>query len=72
MSEVRVDTSTGNGSTGNRLKVFSNSNVQGTDITYTSDAINGDTFTINETGVYAISYTANASAGDVFTISLNA
>ena len=74
VSQVRVDTSSTNGSAGvgDRVKVFTNSSSSGSDITYNPSGTNGDSFTINTTGIYAISYTGNASAGDAFTISLNA
>lgn len=72
-SQVTVDGSTSNGSSGNRVKVYTGVRINtGSDILYTSDSVNGDTFTINTDGLYSISYSASASLGDNFAISINA
>lgn len=71
-SEVVVDTSSANGSTGVRVKCFTNTQINiGSDITYTSDATNGDYFTINRDGLYSISFTGAATGLDAIGISLN-
>ncbi len=46
------------GSTGNRVRCFlaAGATTVGTGITYASDAVNGDKFTVNETGVYSLSW----------------
>lgn len=56
-SEVHVTTNAGYGSTNTVICRFTNieENI-GTGITYASSATLGDTFTINETGLYAIEY----------------
>jgi len=57
-SEVQLQGSVGNGSVGNRARVFTSVVVNtGVAITYNSDATNGDSFTINEAGVYTIGLT---------------
>lgn len=72
-SMIRIDTSNGYGSVGTRVRKFSNvTSTAGTDITYTADATNGDTFTINANGVYAISYSQTLQNIGVNGISLNA
>lgn len=43
----------------------------GSDITYTSDATNGDSWTINATGKYAISYTDDFTSAQNLGISVN-
>lgn len=56
-SSVVVDTGNGHGSTDNKIRRFTNSTTKGTAITHATSAANGDTFTINEDGMYAIIYT---------------
>lgn len=64
--------SAGNGSTGIRCKVFSTTLISsGTNISYTSDGVNGDSWTINKSGVYAISFHGVAGSPDNFAISHN-
>lgn len=71
-SEVTVDTGNGFGSSGLYARRFANVDVNfGTDITLTQSATDGDSFTINQNGVYAISYTDYSQFGDTFVISLN-
>lgn len=53
---VEANTGAGHGSTGTKIRCFSNSTTTGSNITYASDATNGDTFTINADGIYTITY----------------
>jgi len=74
-SSVVIDTPTGHGSSGTKVRTFTSGNVTtiGTDITYASDTTNGDTFTVNTAGVYAISYSdSRAATTATIGISLNA
>lgn len=61
-SEVFCDTGNGHGSTDTTVRRFTNATTTGTAITRASTAANGDTFTINEDGVYAMSYTDRVTA----------
>jgi hypothetical protein len=71
-SEVSVDTGNGFGSTGTFALRFTNTDVStGTAITYSQSAVNGDSFTINSTGIYGISYTDGTPSGDNTAISVN-
>lgn len=71
-SEVSVSTGSGYGSTGQYVRTFSTVDANyGSDITYTSDTTNGDYFTINTTGLYAITYSDGSPNTDYFTISVN-
>lgn len=73
-SQVTVNTQGGYGSTGTAVVYYAAiESTVGTDITYTSDVVNGDTFTINTTGGYAVFVNSRTtpSASD-FGISLNA
>lgn len=71
-SEVTMDTGNGFGSTGLYARRFSNVDVNiGSDITLAQNATNGDSFTINTNGIYAISYTNYSANGDTSSISLN-
>lgn len=59
-SQIRVEISTGNGSANTTVRYFQNIAIQtGSDITYAASSVNGDTFTINTTGVYTITYRDN-------------
>jgi len=78
-SMVRVNTVGGMGSTNTAIRYFNNNTngvngcvIQGSDITYTPSTVNGDSFTINTAGVYAISYTDNFTGQNWVGISLNA
>lgn len=64
-SYVIADTPTGHGSTGTKVRKFTSANTTtvGTAITYAADATNGDTFTINENGVYSIRFSDGYSTG---------
>lgn len=72
-SMVRMDTGNGHGSTNTRIRRFTNiTSQQGSAITVTQSATDGDSFTINEDGVYSIGYSDMRSAGDaIMGISLN-
>ena len=72
-SSVRVDTANGYGSTGTKIRRFSNvrDNI-GTDIEYVPSAINGDSFVVKSAGIYAISYDEDFTAATFFGISKNA
>lgn len=72
-SQVRVNTSNGYGSnSSNKIRRFSGSvDNYGTAITYAQSSTVGDSFTINEDGLYAISYTDQGSGSDTFGLSLN-
>jgi hypothetical protein len=67
-SSVRVDTANGYGSTGTRIRRFSNvrDNI-GNDIEYVPSAVNGDSFVVKSAGIYNISYTElyNATATSI-------
>jgi hypothetical protein len=72
---VRVDTANGYGSTGTRIRRFSNirDNI-GVDVEYLDSPTNGASFTVKSAGIYNISYTevtSSESSGD-FGISKNA
>jgi hypothetical protein len=56
-SSVRVDTANGYGSTGTRIRRFSNvrDNI-GNDIEYVPSAVNGDSFVVKSAGIYHVSY----------------
>jgi len=72
VSEVAVNTGDGFGSVGIFARRFQSVDVySGSDITYTQSAINGDSFLINTTGIYAISNTDFSWPGDTFSISVN-
>lgn len=71
-SEVSLDTGNSYGSTGIYARRFTNTDANvGPDITYTADATNGDSFTVNANGTYAVSYSDGSGTGDVIGISLN-
>jgi len=72
-SMVRVNTAAGYGSTNTGVRRYTNTvTSQGADITYTPSAINGDLFTINTAGVYAISASDNWNTALSFALTLNA
>lgn len=73
-SAIRLDTAAGNGSTATKVRRFTNLRQSvGTDVTYTSSSVNGDSFTINKPGLYHISYSdsSNGAAAD-YAITKNA
>lgn len=62
-SEITVDSGNGHGSTNTKIRRFSNTRKSvGIAITYADSASLGGTFTINETGVYAVTYNDSNSA----------
>lgn len=72
-SLIRVAQTNGSGAVATRIKRFSNLITQeGSGVTFTDDANNGSSFTINEDGFYSISYTDNGNTATDFGISLNA
>lgn len=71
-SQIYVDTFGGRGSTNTRIVYFTNVQTnQGSDISYTSSAVNGDSFTINTTGLYSMVLVPHTSSGGVAGISIN-
>lgn len=71
-SEVSLGGGTGYGSTGIYARRFTSVNATiGSDITYTSSSVDGDSFTINTAGVYGISYTEGIPTSDNAGISVN-
>lgn len=63
--EVTVHTGNGHGSTNTKIRRFTTTLVNtGTAITYADSATLGATFTINETGIYAIHYSDGNDAGN--------
>ena len=64
INEVTVHTGNGHGSTNTKIRRFTTTLVNtGTAITYADSVTNGGSFTINETGIYAIDYHDDAAAG---------
>ncbi len=62
----RVGTGNGHGSTNTKIRKYTTViESGGTDITYTSDATNGDKWVINTTGIYAMAAMDGASGGAV-------
>lgn len=60
---IRANNTAGYGSTGsNKILRYTNQTTTGTAITYAAGAADGDTFTINEPGVYSATVYANFSA----------
>jgi hypothetical protein len=71
-AEVFVYTGNGYGSTNTKIRRFTTAGVNiGTAITYTASATNGDTFTINKSGQYAVSYGDVGDSAFTAGISLN-
>lgn len=72
LSEVWVDTPSGYGSTNNKIRIYTVTNVNtGSAITYATSAAAGASFTINETGDYWIQRLDGHSAATSFCISVN-
>ena len=70
--EVSVANGIGYGTTGIYARSFESTLVKvGTAITYRPDAVNGDSFVINTSGVYAVSYTDGDISSDDVGISVN-
>lgn len=77
-SMVMVNTHTAYGTLPTKIRVFSNYTngvngciIQGTDITYTHDTVNGDKFTVNTNGVYSITTNFSSAADSNQGISRN-
>lgn len=70
-SEILAVGGSGHGSTNDKIRCFTSATSQGSGIEYSSDAVNGDSFTIMENGVYAISYTDSHSSAAAFGVSVN-
>lgn len=65
-------TGNGHGSTNTKIRIFTTVRTsQGTGITYATSAANGDTFTINEKGLYFIQYTDKFSGGTQFNVGIS-
>jgi len=60
---ITVNTGNGHGSTDTKIRRFTNSSAEGTAITRASSAGNGDTFTINEDGIYSLVWTDRLNGG---------
>ena len=73
ISEVWVTAASGFGSTNTKIRRFGTATVNtGSAITYTSSATLGDSFLVNESGIYAVTYTDLYGAGSTsMGISLN-
>jgi hypothetical protein len=70
--EVVVNNGAGLGSTNSAIRRFGTlQSSVGTAITYASSATLGDSFTVNETGIYAITYVDLETTGSGFGISVN-
>ena len=70
--EVNVATGKGYGTIGIYAKTFETVIVNsGTAIKYVPNAVNGDSFVINASGVYAVSYTDGDPASDDIGVSVN-
>lgn len=70
--EVSVAKGIGYGTTGIYARTFGEVIVKsGAAISYVADPVNGDSFVINASGVYAISYTDGNASTDDIGISLN-
>lgn len=71
-ASVRVNTGNGHGSTDTKIRRFTNSSTTGSAITRASSAGNGDTFTINEDGLYSGVYNdTNSAAAEQMGITIN-
>lgn len=73
VSQVRYQLGNGHGSTNTVIRRWTNEiETLGTAITYINSAVNGDSFTINEPGIYSISYVDRETGGGAaFGISRN-
>jgi hypothetical protein len=71
-SHVRVYNIGGNGSTNTTIRYFSSTiSTAGSDISYNNNTTNGDTWTINTAGIYAITFSDGGLTGAGLGISLN-
>jgi len=71
--EIHLDTGNGHGSTNNKIRIFTNARLNtGDALTYATSAVNGDSVTVNEDGVYAVHYSDKRTAAACnFGISVN-
>lgn len=70
--EVNVANGTGYGTVGIYARTFGTVIFKsGSAITYVSDAVNGDSFVINTTGLYAVSYSDGDPVSDDVGVSVN-
>ena len=70
--EVVVHTGNGHGSTNTMIRRFTTAMVNvGTAITYADSAANGASFTINDTGLYAIHYSDEGPVDNLIGVSVN-
>ena len=71
-SQVTVDTPSGYGSTNTMIRRYGNTVVSiGSAITYASSATNGDSFTVNEPGIYSISHSDSATSSSGWAIGIS-
>jgi len=71
-SYIIADTPTTHGTTGTKIRRWTNVSSVGSAITYTASAVNGDSFTINEDGLYSMVWYDNYSGGGpIFGFSVN-
>lgn len=73
-SAVVMNTGNGYGVTGTKIRCFMNTeSSSGSDISYVSDATNGDYFSINSDGIYMVTYVDTSTTGsNQIGISVNA
>jgi microcystin-dependent protein len=72
-SSVRVDTANGYGSTGTKIRRFSNVRDNlGVDVEYVDSAVNGASFTAKSAGIYYVSYSDGFTTACTFGLSKNA
>jgi hypothetical protein len=72
-SEIIVNTQSGYGSTGTKVITYTTveQNI-GSNLSYTSDAVNGDKITVNAAGLYCVSACVQPSASSSLGVSKNA
>jgi hypothetical protein len=71
-SEIRLRTTSGYGSSATSILIWGTVvKNTGTAITYTTSSVNGDTFTINEDGIYSVGFGVNLHVAASYGITLN-
>jgi hypothetical protein len=60
---VRLDTGLGHGSTGTKIRTFTNSSIVGDAFTYTADTTDGDYITVNRDCIASVLYQDRNSSG---------
>ncbi len=71
-NEVRLLTASGRGAINTEIVIFTTTNINiGSDITYATSSNNGNSFTINNAGVYSLYFQIKSSAADIPYVSLN-